>query len=147
MGACLIHAPIYKRKTMDLKVSRKEKRMQPSGPVEVLVSDVFDLYPILSPTDAHLIMDVEMLNDPRTELLDRAMFAAVKQRGGDPIEAGSGVQWAEAVLGEVPTAVIMVQVQNEVRQEGPGVQVTFDTLAAITGQSFFQFAIKLTNAI
>jgi hypothetical protein len=75
------------------------------------------------------------------------MFAAVKQRGGDPIEAGSGVQWAEAVLGEVPTAVIMVQVQNEVRQEGPGVQVTFDTLAAITGQSFFQFAIKLTNAI
>jgi hypothetical protein len=132
---------------MDLKVSRKEKRMQPSGPVEVLVSDVFDLYPILSPTDAHLIMDVEMLNDPRTELLDRAMFAAVKQRGGDPIEAGSGVQWAEAVLGEVPTAVIMVQVQNEVRQEGPGVQVTFDTLAAITGQSFFQFAIKLTNAI
>jgi hypothetical protein len=132
---------------MDLKVSRKEKRMQPQGMVEVLVSDVFDLYPIMSPTDAHLIMDVEMLNDPRTELLDRAMFGAVKQRGADPLEVGSGVQWAEAVLGEVPTAVVMVQVQNEVQQEGPGVQVTFDTLAALTGKSYMQFAIKLTNAI
>lgn len=131
---------------MDLKVSRKETRMQPSGTVEVLTSNVFDLYPVYSPTDPTLIMDVEMLDNDRTELLDRAMFASVKQRGADPLEITDGVQWAEAVLGEVPVSAITVQIQNSVSKEGPGVQTSFTAQTAGDGKQYFQYSVSLTDA-
>jgi hypothetical protein len=131
---------------MDLKVSRKEKRMQPQGMVEVLVSNVFDLYPIYSPVDENLVMDVEMLDDDEIELLDRALFATVKQRGSDPVDAADGIQWAEAILGEVPVPAIMLQVQAAVQAEGPGVRVVFDTLNA-NGKQYFQYSVKLDNAV
>jgi hypothetical protein len=132
---------------MDMKVSRKEQRMQPSGMVEVLVSDVFDLYPVMSDTDPTLITDIEMLDDARTELLDRAMFSTVKQRGGDPLDPLSGIQWAEGVLGEVQVPILMNQIQAEVQQEGPGVKAEFETVVSPTGKQYFQVAVKLTNAV
>lgn len=131
---------------MDLKVSRKETRMQPDGPVEVLVSDIFDIYPLYSPTDPNLLMDAQFLDDPRTELLDRAMFATVKQRGANPLEPGDGVEWAEAVIGERTVPVIMQQIQQEISEEGPGVQVVYDTQTAGNGKKYFRFSVKLTNA-
>jgi hypothetical protein len=131
---------------VDLRVSRKETRLQPSGAVEVLTSNVFDLYPVYSPTDPNLIMDVEMLDDDREELLDRAMFGTVKQRGADPLDIYSGVQWAEAVLGEVSIPVVQLQIQGEIQQEGPGVTVTYDTVVSPSGKQYFQYAVKLTNS-
>ncbi len=131
---------------MDLKVSRKETRYQPSGPVEVLVSNVFDIYPIYSPTDPNLLMDVEVLDDPRTELLDRGMFATVKQRGANPLDILDGVEWAEAVIGERTVPVIQQQIQQEISEEGPGVQVIYTTVFAPDGREFFQYSVKLTNA-
>lgn len=113
---------------MDIKVSRKEQRYQQRGTVEVLVDDVFDVYPIEDPYNENIITDIEILDDENTELLDRAMFATVKQRGGDPIEPESGVQWAEAVIGEVPPEVIMQQVQNEVYMEGPTIRIEYETV-------------------
>jgi hypothetical protein len=90
---------------MDIKVSRKETRIFPDGPKEVLVDNVFDLYPVfgddplydgldnISDLDRkNMIMDVEILDGDRIELLDRAMFALVKQRGMDPVEPQDGVQ-------------------------------------------------------
>jgi hypothetical protein len=125
---------------MDFKVSRKETRLQPEGPVEVLVSSVFDLYPVFASdeTFAHrdlltaqdledaenLIVDVEILDDDREERLDRAMFALVKQRGMDPIEPDDGIQWAEAIIGEVISPVIIQQARRAVSEEGLGVRVT-----------------------
>jgi len=126
---------------MDFKVSKKETRYQPDGPVEVLTDNVCDLYPIFAndPLFAdqvlyneaerqNVIMDIEILDDDQAELLDRAMFAVVKQRGNDPTEPGDGVQWAEAVLGEVPPAVVLQQVQSAVAEEGAGVRVTPSTV-------------------
>lgn len=110
------------------------------------MSNVFDVYPVYSLSDPNLIVDVEVLDDDRVELLDRAMFAAVKQRGADPLDTTSGVQWAQAVLGEVTTTSIMRQVEAEVAKEGPGVQVTFDTITDTSGRQTMQFAISLTNA-
>jgi hypothetical protein len=146
---------------MDVKVSRKETRFQPDGPVEVLVSNIFDLYPIfgddkrftcldqLTGQDRidmkNLIVDVEILDDERTELLDRSMFAAVKQRGQDPIDPGDGIQWAEAVMGEVPAPVIMTQIQKAINAEGPGVRVIFNTVKN-SGKEYLTFKIELTNA-
>jgi hypothetical protein len=147
---------------MDVKVSRKETRLQPDGPVEVLVSNVFDLYPVfgtdnrftghdqLSGQDReeleHLIVDVEILDDDRGELLDRAMFASVKQRGGDPLDPGDGIQWAEAVMGEVVPPVIMTQIQTAINAEGPGVRTVFSVVR--NGEKeYMTFKIELTNAI
>jgi hypothetical protein len=147
---------------MDIKVSRKETRFQPSGPVEVLVSNIFDLYPIFGADDRfiyqdqlsgqdredfeNLIVDVEILDNDRAELLDRAMFASVKQRGQDPTDPDDGIQWAEAVMGEVSSPVIMTQIQQSVNAEGPGVRVVFSTVKS-GGKSYFNYKIELTNAV
>jgi hypothetical protein len=204
---------------MDAKVSRKEVRLQPDGPVEVLVSNIFDLYPIfgddprsgldpsLIPKDEdggdpgyrfkivggnlllewddeaaavpdavlsgtgliitaesvdgfylhdkdlfiaegleNYIVDIETLDDDRDELLDRAMFALVKQRGMDPVEPQDGIQWAEAVIGEVVAPAIIQQVHASVIEEGPGVRAVPGTVVS-NGRENLVFKIELTNAV
>jgi hypothetical protein len=150
---------------MDFKVSRKETRLQPEGPVEVLVDNVFDLYPVygndpryagqaiyigqdrVSEQDRkNIIMDVETINGNRAELLDRAMFALVKQRGGDPVEPDDGIQWAEAVIGEVIAPVIIQQVHAAVAEEGPGVRVVPGAVVN-NGKENLVFKVELTNAM
>jgi hypothetical protein len=146
---------------MDVKVSRKEARMQPEGLVEVLVDNVFDLYPICADDPRYdgqdiyigqdrvseqdrknIIMDIETVDGDRAELLDRAMWAVVKQRGGDPVEPDDGIQWAEAILGEVITPVIIQQVRSSVGEEGPGVR----SVPGIVKGSL-TFELELTNAV
>jgi hypothetical protein len=123
---------------MDVKVSRKEQRVQPDGVYEVLVDDVFDLYPVY---DGELIVDVEILDGQREELLDRAMWAVVKQRGGDPLEPYDAVQWAEYTLDEIPATVCLLQATAAVQAEGPGVQASYETV-----QNNVIFKVMLTNA-
>jgi hypothetical protein len=113
---------------MDLKVSLKETRLQPSGPVDVLVSDVFDIYPVYDLVDPNLITGAQFLEDDRAEVLDRALSATVWQRGQDPVNPEVGIQWAEAILGEIAAPVIIRQLQDAVNAEGPGIRVTFDTV-------------------
>lgn len=133
---------------MDFKTSRKEIVPQPvpGTLVEVLMPDVFDLYPVYDGTDASLIVDVEIINDDRDELLDRSMFATVRQRGIDPIRPGEGIQWAEAVLEEVSVPAIMGQLNAAIQAQGPGVQIDFKTAAGQEGQTFFTFGLSLTNS-
>lgn len=132
---------------MDFKVSHKERRVYKDGPVEVLMDNICDLFPIfaddpryaeqniytgqgrIAPQDReNIVMDVEVMDSDADELLDRAMFAVMKQRGGDPTEPEDGNQWAEAVLGEVPPPIIVQQVQQAVAREGPGVRVEASTV-------------------
>jgi hypothetical protein len=139
--------------------------MLPEGPVEVLVDNVFDLYPVFGDdprykdvdlfpgqagvTDeerAGLIVDVEILDDDRAELLDRSMWAVVKQRGGDPVEPNDGNQWAEAVIGEVIAPVIIQQVHASVSEEGPGVRAVPGTVVN-NGKENLIFKVELTNAL
>lgn len=133
---------------MDVKTSRKEIVPQPvpGTLVMVLVPDVFDLYPIIDGTDPTLIVDIEMLNDDREELLDRAMFATVRQRGQDPVNPTQGIQWSEAVIGEVSVPAIMGQLNAAVSTQGPGVQVQYETVTGNEGQTYFSFGLSLTNA-
>jgi hypothetical protein len=150
---------------MDVKVSRKEARMQPEGPVEVLVDNIFDLYLICADDPRYndqdiyigqdrvseqdrknIIMDVEIIDGDRAELLDRAMWALVKQRGGDPVEPDDGVQWAEAVIGEVIAPVIIQQVHTSVSEEGPGIRAVPGTVVS-NGKENLVFKIELTNAM
>jgi hypothetical protein len=150
---------------MDFKVSRKETRMQPDGPVEVLVDNIFDLYPVCADDPRYngmdiytgqdrvseqerknIVMDVETVDGDRAELLDRAMWALVKQRGGDPVEPDDGIQWAEAVIGEVIAPVIVQQVHTSVSEEGPGVRAVPSTVKNGSRESLV-FKIELTSAV
>jgi hypothetical protein len=143
---------------VDIKVSRKERRIMSYGPVDVLLDNVFDVFPVFA-SDArfdgydfggqdrtYLIADVEILNDDRAELLDRAMWAVVKQRGADPVEPDDGIQWAEALLEEVPAPMIVQQVHRAVAREGPGVRVTPSTTKHGSTETL-NFIIELTNAV
>jgi hypothetical protein len=139
--------------------------MQPDGPVEVLVDNVCDIYPVFGNNPRYdgqdiyigqdkisvqdrkdIIMDVEILDDDRAELLDRAMFALLKQRGSDPVEPEDGIQWAEALIGEVPSPVIVRQISTAVSEEGPGVRVIPAT-AGKGNKGNLIFKIELTNAV
>jgi hypothetical protein len=150
---------------MDVKVSRKETRLQPEGPVEMLVDNIFDLYLICADDTRYegqdiyieqdrvsehdrknIIMDIETIDGDRAELLDRAMWAIVKQRGMDPVEPGDGVQWAEAVIGEVIAPVIIQQVHASVSEEGPGVRAVPGTIVS-GGKENLVFKVELTNAL
>jgi hypothetical protein len=128
---------------VDFKVSKRERRFQPDGPMEVLLDNTCDLYPVFDPDDEDLIVDVEFLDDDRDELLDRAMFAVVKQRGLDPIESADGVQWAEYAMGDVAAPVILQQINSAVGREGPGARVTPDTVYA-GGVAYTTFTVKLS---
>lgn len=130
---------------MDFKTSRKETVPQPvqGNPVEMLVSDVFDLFPVYDTVDDLLVVDAEILDDPRTELLDRSMFGCVRQRGQDPVKPTEGIQWSEALVGEVSVQAIMGQLTNSVLEDGPGVKIDFSSLAE---GSNFTFALSLTNS-
>jgi hypothetical protein len=127
---------------MDFKTSRREKRLQPDGPAEVLLDNMCELYPVFDQDDEDLIVDVEVLDGDREELLDRAMFALVKQRGLDPLDLNDGVQWAEHVLGEVVAPVILQQIGSAVSKEGPGVSVIPETIR-VNGESMVVFTVKL----
>lgn len=132
---------------MDLKVSRKEQRMQPSGTVEVLVSNIFDVYPTYDNVDKNMILDIDILDGDRVELIDRAMFRTCRQRGSDPLDVTEGIQWAEAVIGEVHSSIVMAQIQAEVQKEGAGVTVAFSTITAADGKTYMQYALKLTDVL
>lgn len=131
---------------MDFKVSRKEKRWQPDGSgVEVLVDNVFDLYPVYGNSiDRNMITDVEMLDGDEEELLDRAMFAVVKQKGADPVDVEDGNRWAQAIIGEVSGVTVMDDVYKSVAVEGPGVRVATETISN-NGKPGTAFAVQLVR--
>ena len=130
---------------MDLDISRKETRYLPGGNEQVLMSSVYDLYPVLS-EDGLTIMDVEMLDDDRTELLDRAMWAAVKQYGLDPVNPTDGNQYEEVILGDTSVVALMSQIYANVTAEGTGVTVSFETYVS-NGREYLTPRVILTNAV
>jgi len=150
---------------VDFKVSRKERRVYKDGPVEVLMDNAIDLFPVFGNDPRYIdqdiyigqdritgqdrdniIMDVETLDDDRAELLDRSMSAIMWQRGTDPVEPDCGIQWAEAIMGEVPPTAIMQQADKAVREEGPGVQA-MPFIVKNGNKENLAFKINLTNAI
>ena len=149
---------------MDVKVSRKERRTYKDGPVEVLLDNACDFFPLFADDPRYInqkifigqkkitstedrqntIVDIETLDDDRAERLDRAMFALMKQRGADPVELSDGVQWAEAVLGEVQPSLILQQAQRSVAEEGAGVRAEAYTVKNGNKETL-AFKINLTN--
>ena len=129
---------------MDIKVSQKEDMYQPKGLVEVIVSGINDLY-LKEHTDTagqKWIDDIEIIDDFLEEEKDRVVFAVIRQRGQDPITPSEGVQWAEAMLSEIPVALLMQQIKDVVTAESDYVDVGFDTIT-INGEE--QLSIKFNT--
>ena len=131
---------------MDVKVSRKETRTMPEGLVDVLVSNICDFYPVFDVSDPNLITDIEILTDSRQELLDRAMFAVMKQKGNDPVDPEDGIDWSDAIIGDVSVPLVIQQINSAVMKEGPGVKVTPETVRNGQNENVI-FKVELTNAV
>ena len=130
---------------MDINVSRKETRYLKQGAVQVLMSNVFDLYPEFDSTGL-VIEDVDIITDTRTELLDRAMWAALKQYGLDPKNITDGNQYEECLLGEITYIALTAQIYANVMAVGTGVTVTFTTSIS-NGREYLVPTVMLTNAV
>jgi len=130
---------------MDVMTSRKEQRYQPEGIVQVVMDDITDFYPIFADEAQLVITDLEMIDDPQTELLDRGMWAVLKQLGGDPLDPLDGNQIEECVMGEISAITLIAQITASVAEEGPGVQSSFSTYIS-DGKEYLTIGIKLTRA-
>jgi hypothetical protein len=130
---------------MDAKISLKERRLLPEGPADVLTGGVFDLYPVFSREDPDLITGIEVIDGEKEELLDRAMFAVVKQRGLDPVDPADGNQWEEYLVGEIPAPVLIQQIISSASRAGAGVRVTPEAVQS-GGAPYTVFTVKLTGA-
>ena len=131
---------------MDILVSRKITRYQPSGAVDVLVSNISDIYPVFSKDDENLITDIEMLDDDREELLDQGMWAVLKQRGLDPLSPLDGNQYEECILGDITPVELTMQIMMSVLKVGPGVKVSFSSYVS-GGREKLLAEVSLTNAV
>jgi hypothetical protein len=127
---------------MDAKTSRKETRYQPQGSIDVLMDNITDLYPVFSSSDPDRIADLEMLDGAQAELLDRGMWQVLIQRGGDPLDAASGVQTEECLMGEIAVIVLLTQIAASVLLAGPGVQANFSTGIA-GGKEYLMVTVAL----
>ena len=124
---------------MDIKLSEKTTMYQPNGPVDVLVAGVFDFYLIEKPIDEEhrypldlndgqkWIYDLETL-DGTEEEEDRVLFSILRQRGQDPITPGEGIQWAEALMSEIPVPLLMSQITGAASDESSYVNVGFQSI-------------------
>ena len=131
---------------MDLRVSNKVARYQPDGLVEELKNSIFDVYPVILP-DGLGIADVDVLDGEAEESLDRAMFACIRQKGLNPVDWEEGIDWEGTISGEVPFTSVMSSIQEEVLNEGRGLQVTFATATDERGRAYLTFTLGLTQTV
>ena len=115
---------------MDVRISHKEKMMQPKGEVEVIVSGIFDFYLIEEEDEfgQKWIKDIEIIDEFLEEEKDRVEFSVIRQRGQDPIAPFEGVQWAESMLGEIPVPLLLQQIMDAAMNESQYISVGFETI-------------------
>lgn len=90
------------------------------------------------------LADAETVFDDE-ETFQMATFAAVKQRGNDPLYLDEGNRWAEVVLGEAPVDLVMEDVQESVRGVDNWCKVTFNTIAGADGYEYLMYTVSGLN--
>ena len=129
---------------MDFKVSKKETRYQPSGAVDVLVTDVFDIYPKFDSEDPNILIDCELVEEDE-EIMQGALLATIRQRGVDPIEPFRGVRWAQVLVGEIPGEALITDINIEAKRTSVYVSILFDTYENEEGETFLSYSIKVVK--
>lgn len=120
---------------MDIKLSQREKMVQPTGLVDVITEGINDFF-LIEETDDEgqkWISDIETITDFLEEEKDRVVFAVLRQKGQDPIAPYEGVQWAESMMSEIPVPLLMQQIMDAAIKESNYVNVSFETIK-INGQ-------------
>jgi hypothetical protein len=120
---------------MDIKLSQREKMVQPTGTVDVITEGINDFF-LIEETDDEgqkWISDIETITDFLEEEKDRVVFAVLRQKGQDPIAPYEGVQWAESMMSEIPVPLLMQQIMDAAMKESNYVNVSFETIK-INGQ-------------
>ena len=120
---------------MDIKLSQREKMVQPTGLVDVITEGINDFF-LIEETDDEgqkWISDIETITDFLEEEKDRVVFAVLRQKGQDPIAPYEGVQWAESLMSEIPVPLLMQQIMDAAIKESNYVNVSFETIK-INGQ-------------
>ena len=87
------------------------------------------------------LADAETVFDDE-ETFQMATFAAVKQRGNDPLYLDEGNRWAEVVIGEAPVDLVMEDVQESVRAVDNWCKVTFNTIAGADGYEYLMYTVS-----
>ena len=89
------------------------------------------------------IISCEILEDGSKELLEQeCALATIFQRGLDPLELSDGIQWSEALLGEVNILQLMEQITDAVSKVSLHVKVEFSTVRTESGQSVLVYSLK-----
>ena len=87
------------------------------------------------------LADAETVFDDE-ETFQMATFAAVKQRGNDPLYLDEGNRWAEVVIGEAPVDLVMEDVQESVRAVDNWCKVAFNTIAGADGYEYLMYTVS-----
>ena len=125
---------------MDCLVSKKERRLQKGTLVDVYVNDVFDKYAILA-EDGLTILDVKRV-DGVDEIQQSALFAALKQKGRDPLSPDVGNRWEQALVNEIPPEVLMTDIQASVASVSTAASVVFGTVVDGNNVPYLTFVIS-----
>lgn len=89
------------------------------------------------------IISCEILEDGDKDLLEQeCALATIFQRGLDPLDLNDGIQWSEALLGEVNVLQLMEQITDAVSKVSLHVKVEFSTIRTENGQSVLTYSIK-----
>lgn len=128
---------------MDCKVYRKEEVLQPSGSEWVFVPNIIDFEPVIEERDGkEVIMGVKELEDASKDLTEQeCSLATIFQRGLDPLDKEDGIQWSEALLGEVTAIQLIEEITEAVARVTTSVEVVFDTVEDANGNSFLTYTL------
>lgn len=130
---------------MDVKVYKKEEVLQPSGTEYVYVPDVIDLIPQITKDSNgnEVLSGAEELDDDSRDLLEQEVtLSTIKQRGLDPLDKEDGIQWSEALLGEINVVQLMNEIVEAVANTTTSVTVVFDTVTDDNGRSYLSYKLQ-----
>lgn len=130
---------------MDVKVYKKEEVLQPSGTEYVYVPDVIDLIPRVTKgsNGNEVLSGAEELDDDSRDLLEQEVtLSTIKQRGLDPLDKEDGIQWSEALLGEINVVQLMSEIVEAVTNTTTSVTVVFDTVTDDNGRSYLSYKLQ-----
>ena len=90
-----------------------------------------------------VITGCQTLKDDSHELLEQqCALATIWQRGLDPLDLNDGIQWSEALLGEVNVLQLMEQITQAVSAVSLHVKVDFSVTRTENGQSVLTYSLR-----
>lgn len=122
---------------------KKEEVLQPKGSEWVFVPNTIDAEPAITVKDGkEIITGLAELEDDTKDLTEQeCALATIFQRGLDPLDKEDGIQWSEALLGEVTAIQLIEEITEAVSRVTTSVEVVFDTVEDANGNSFLTYTL------